>query len=48
MKLKHFRYVCPKLPLKGFIVEIVAVLLGFEFIPYNCVFGDFDLSFLVF
>lgn len=24
MKLKHFRYVCPKLPLKGFIVEIVA------------------------
>lgn len=24
------------------------VLLGFEFIPYNCVFGDFDLLFLVF
>lgn len=24
MKLKHFRYVCPKLPLKGVIVEIIA------------------------
>lgn len=24
MKLKHFRYVCPKLPLTAFIVEIVA------------------------